>query len=68
MNNKMVSAMEKQRKALERTAVPQPTQNPAVPTPSMAGVDDARLTVRQKNAKSYGLGRTIVGGAYNRAA
>lgn len=67
-NKNLLKEMEKSRKQMAAMATPVISTGSAAQTPSMAGVDDVRLNYLRNRSRAYSPSRTIVGGAYKKAA
>lgn len=63
MNAFQMQFLKRQQKAMEAQQ-PEPYRaQPAIPTQSRAGADEARMDARTRLQRKYGYGKTIVGGA-----
>lgn len=63
MNLFQMQFMKRQQKAMEAQQ-PQPYRpQPAIPTPGRANADEARIDLRERMKRKFGMGKTIIGGA-----
>lgn len=62
MNSFQMAFMKRQQAAMEQQQPAAYRAQPPIPTPAKAGAEEARMDLRQRMLRRFGVGNTVVGG------